>query len=406
VPWGFIWETANPSCSATRSGESINWLTNVSSTATRASRRANDFRDRRWPLASVAPHQPRHTRDAPDAMERGGVVCGQSRVQARGRAARRDPARGVVQLSNPTVEAALRAHIHAVGELLIRERGSHVDTVEDDSYDRWGRESDGTFRPTRIRVPVLFSEWSHYQDRSHSLPTFAALAEAISADHVLSPQFPAAISAAGASQTLDVDKLVREMKSALIDTGRDLLEFSEERFNRQWEAIARDLYADSLNCVTVVLLPGLTVPGELPVEVAPGLEIVALSDAEVTRAVGCNLLYPVHVPFIRDIEARAIRHIHRVPKRIVATPDLRDLSIAEGDFGQRPPLMFHLFADDVLCALRLAKAGSLTSPGAMRYVDSWLVQESTQFHARPGRPSIFGPGLLPLDARSHFKTWD
>jgi hypothetical protein len=303
----------------------------------------------------------------------------------------------VVQLSNPAVEAALRAHIQAIGELLILERGPHVATVEDDSYDRWARGSDGVFRLTRIRVPVLFSEWGFYQDRTHGLPTFASLVEAIAADPVLSRLIPGVVSAASTTQPLNVDRLVGEMKSTLIDTARGRLEFSEARFQLQWKAISRDLYSDSLNSVTVVLLPGLTVPGELPIEIAAGLEIAALSDAEMTRAVACGLLSAVHMPFTRDIEARAIRHIRRVPKRADVASDLAsDLSIAEGDFGERPLLEFHLFTDDVLCALRLVKAASLTSPGAIRYVDSWLVDGSTQFHARPRRPS-FGPGVLRLD---------
>ena len=38
--------------------------------------------------------------DAELALELGGVVSGQGRVQASGRAAKRDPARGVIQLGS------------------------------------------------------------------------------------------------------------------------------------------------------------------------------------------------------------------------------------------------------------------------------------------------------------------
>ena len=51
------------------------------------------------PLSAPAPHQPRPTRDAAHAMERGGVVRRQSRIQAGARAAERDSAGGVVQLT-------------------------------------------------------------------------------------------------------------------------------------------------------------------------------------------------------------------------------------------------------------------------------------------------------------------
>ena len=49
--------------------------------------------------APVARHQPRPARDAPHAMERGGVVRGQNRVQEGARGAERDPARRLVQLA-------------------------------------------------------------------------------------------------------------------------------------------------------------------------------------------------------------------------------------------------------------------------------------------------------------------
>jgi len=54
---------------------------------------------RRPPLAPLAPHQPHPARDAAYALERGGVVASQGRVQEGARAAERDSARGVVQLS-------------------------------------------------------------------------------------------------------------------------------------------------------------------------------------------------------------------------------------------------------------------------------------------------------------------
>jgi hypothetical protein len=39
--------------------------------------------DRRPPLASLAPHEPRHTRHAPYTLERGGLGSTQGRVQTR-----------------------------------------------------------------------------------------------------------------------------------------------------------------------------------------------------------------------------------------------------------------------------------------------------------------------------------
>ena len=62
------------------------------------SRRAGRGSERRPPLASLAPHQPRPVRDAAYALERGGVARRPRRVQAGARGAERDPARGVVQL--------------------------------------------------------------------------------------------------------------------------------------------------------------------------------------------------------------------------------------------------------------------------------------------------------------------
>ena len=47
----------------------------------------------------LAPHQSHSADDAAHALERGGVVSGQSGVQAGARVAERDPARGVVQLA-------------------------------------------------------------------------------------------------------------------------------------------------------------------------------------------------------------------------------------------------------------------------------------------------------------------
>jgi len=47
---------------------------------------------------TLAPHQPSPARDFAHALERGGVVSGQGRVQEGARVAERDPARGVVQL--------------------------------------------------------------------------------------------------------------------------------------------------------------------------------------------------------------------------------------------------------------------------------------------------------------------
>lgn len=298
----------------------------------------------------------------------------------------------MVQLSYTAVEAALRAHIQAIGDLLIRERGSHVDTVEE-YRDRWTRDSDGVFRPEKIQRPSLFPEWFIYEDTSHRLPTFASLVEAISADEVLRPQFDAMVGAASSAERLDVDRLVRRMIATLIETDcyGGQIGFNEDRFQSRWGTTARELYADTVDRVTVVLLPGLTAPGALPIALARNLQIAPLNDGEVTRAVYGGLLVPAMSPLIGDAEVMAIRHTDRVPKLINAEPNL---SIDEGSFGQRLPLMFHLFADDILSALRLVRAGRLKSPGVMRYFDSWLLEGFTSYHQRAGRPSDRGQFAL------------
>jgi hypothetical protein len=58
-----------------------------------AEEKMNDTDARLW--APLAPHQPHSARHAAHALERGGVGCGQGRVQARARVAERDPACGV-----------------------------------------------------------------------------------------------------------------------------------------------------------------------------------------------------------------------------------------------------------------------------------------------------------------------
>jgi hypothetical protein len=68
----------------------------VSPTSWTLAARRRSERHRRPPLAPLAPHQPRPARDAAHALERGGVGSGPRRVQGGGRAAERDPARGVV----------------------------------------------------------------------------------------------------------------------------------------------------------------------------------------------------------------------------------------------------------------------------------------------------------------------
>lgn len=101
-----------------------------------------------------------------------------------------------------------------------------------------------------------------------------------------------------------------------------------------------------------------------------------------------GLIVPAISPLIRDTDATAIRLIDRMPKLLNAVPNL---SVDEGSFGKRPSLMFHLWADDILSALRLVKAGRLKSPGVMRYfADSWLLEGFTSYHHRAGRPSDRG----------------
>jgi len=278
--------------------------------------------------------------------------------------------------------------MRAVGDLLIRERGSGVDMLEGDR-DRWVRSSDGIFRPEKPRHPNL--EWFRYKDRSDHLPTFAPLVEAIRADPILNPQLEAMIGAGGGATRFDVDRLVLVMLRALIDTDRAALEFREDRFKSRWEAIARDLYANTLNGVTVVLLPGLTVPGGLPVDLAPSFEITTLTDSEVTRSVDSGLLVPWLTPLIRDSEAGAVRHTRRLPKEINAT---LDLSIDEGTFGQRPLLSTYLLADDVLLVFRLLRAGRLRSPGVIQYIDSWLLEGNINFYHRATRSSDRGEFAL------------
>ena len=56
-------------------------------------------------MISASPHQPRPARDAAHALEHGGVVRGQDRVQEGARAEERDPARGVVQLKQTREQA-------------------------------------------------------------------------------------------------------------------------------------------------------------------------------------------------------------------------------------------------------------------------------------------------------------
>src|SRR5439155_1512681 len=95
-------------------------------------RRRSERGHRPHVAAALAPHQSRPARDAARALERGGPAAGQGRVQEGARAEGQDSARGVVQLSSLPVETVLRDHMRAVGDLLIRERGSGVDMLEGD----------------------------------------------------------------------------------------------------------------------------------------------------------------------------------------------------------------------------------------------------------------------------------
>jgi hypothetical protein len=65
------------------------------------------------PLARLPPHQPRPARDAADALERGGVARRPCRVQVGARAAERDAARGVVQLTLTVTSFLARAEAPA-----------------------------------------------------------------------------------------------------------------------------------------------------------------------------------------------------------------------------------------------------------------------------------------------------
>ena len=164
-------------------------------------------------------------------------------------------------MNKQVVEDALRNHLRAITELLIRDRGVRVDTFES-PYERWVRSPDGYYRAERILETTIASEWGQArQDTSQNLPTFASLTEAIQADPVLRPQFPSMVGAEDVAMRLDVNQLIRSMLTALVDAGAGELQFSEDRFKSRWETLAGDLYSDTVNSVTVVLLPGLTVHG-------------------------------------------------------------------------------------------------------------------------------------------------
>jgi hypothetical protein len=113
-------------------------------------------------------------RDATHALERGGVVSGPGRVQAGARAAKRDPPRGVVQLtgggseltaSGPICPLELPRDIASVVKMILVESGRPVAPVEPE-LDRhlvarqwFATDNAGPSAPWRTEHAVRTSRW-------------------------------------------------------------------------------------------------------------------------------------------------------------------------------------------------------------------------------------------------------
>jgi hypothetical protein len=261
--------------------------------------------------------------------------------------------------------------------------------------ETWERGGDGYFR----RVVSSTPEWSwvvvRRWDQVQKLPAYVQASEALVSDHKVGPQMDKLVGAVGLScQTIEIDHILRScIETAVTSEGR--FSFDLPRFETRWSQIWNTLSSDTLPCVLVAPLPGFSAPN-LPVKLDPDLVIDKFIDDEVRQCTAVGLL-PVSplFPIIRPEDTVGIRWTAVVRKVVsdewsAAQSKPKDVGV----FGRRPVRSSSRLADDVLVALRLLKAGSVSSPGTAHSCRAWMLEGGIQFSHRPGREFQFGDYTL------------
>ena len=240
---------------------------------------------------------------------------------------------------------------------------------------RWQHDSDGNFRERFVRSPVL--ELS--EDSLRALPQYERSVQLLEADAVIGAHVNQLVGTVSSASQLQARNVLWSLIYAMVDDdGR--LEFSDERFDKQWREQSEFFAAEQIAYKTVAPLPKLLIPNA-PLQLSDRVWLDKLTAEEVTRCAEIGVLRPLpRLPMIFGEDAVGIRAVDLTPK-VIHRPGERIARAVDdiGKFGNRPRLNAQLIVDDVLAALHLFKHGRVRVAGYAIWSDSWWLKGGTSY---------------------------
>ena len=239
----------------------------------------------------------------------------------------------------------------------------------------WERGEDGHFRPRyRTQSSVLLRDLEDLQ-------SFRACTDQAKTDPIIGPQLNQLLGTNIGKHQLTLEKIMRSLVGQMcLEDGS--FEFHEDKFQKKWELVSRDLTETTFSHVTIAPLPLLAAP--FPLRISPGIVIDRLTSEEITTCVRVGILRPQTPDFElieldRAIGLRCTNSMKKVVGEEASAPD-------RGSFGQRGPIDSNSIVTDILTALRLFKQGKVLCLGEVSTHVGWLLHGGFHFRLRENRP--------------------
>ena len=258
------------------------------------------------------------------------------------------------------LDTALRTYVREASNVLAKlAAGTSLPSIE---HETWERGSDGVFRRSRMVKADASILLHKNEEELKALPRYTECVEALRTDPNIGPQLDKLVGGEGLGQhRIDADWLIRSLMYSMVDDAR--FEYSDQRFDVQWQRISGPLLAETIPYVIVAPLPRFS-GSTLPIELDAGLAVDSLSDDEMKRCLKMGIVQPMipEFPLIGPEYAVGIRFETSARKVAYGDVDRPKQPPPElGKFGRHSVSSAAGIVDDVLSVLRLLKAGNLWS---------------------------------------------
>ncbi len=201
-------------------------------------------------------------------------------------------------------------------------------------------------------------------------------------------------SPAGASR-LEVNRIADGLLRRLADSTDDL-RFDEATMLDLYTPIEAALYEDVIDYVALAPLQNLVSP-TLPIALDSEVAIDAMTDEEIAMCIRAGLIETFGDSGVAFVQSNcAVRHRYHLSKVVGETPveSMNDALALQSRTGE--------IVLAVVQALRLFKAGEISSPGFVQYSPNWLLRGHMSWQPIPSKRRVSGTYQLSADESGAF----